>query len=1109
MYSVHPQIPERNTTYTRQRLRSIALIAVLCLFLLGTGITISYSLLERPAGARANTLVTLPGHVPALIKKSQLLGPTDPMTSITLMIGLRARNQAGLQAYVDSISRRSSATGRHYLTPAQVTTAFSPLPASQNDIISYMQQMGFTETATFKHHLLIGFQGTIGQAEQAFHIQINNYRSPTGSEFYAPSSEPGVPAALGSIIQSVSGLDTVAHFTHPPMLSPKQITSSKLASQVTTCIQPTSSSWFNTPSIITGAYNITGLYNQGFHGEGQTVGLFELDDYSANDIHAYTSCYGGASVPISRILVNGGAGSGPGSGAIEVELDMELVLSTDPRLASLRVYEAPNSAAGVLAEWSRIVSDGVPVVSTSWGLCEAHITQSFAQQENTLLLVAAAQGQSVFAASGDDGSQGCMDRNYGVDDPAAQPYITGVGGTSLTASMNPQGIGIYNGEVVWNDGTFQNSARASGGGISMYWTMPSWQHAFGVPSSDSSAVPCAADTGNTGQNCREVPDVALSAAPVDGYIIYCTVGSTCLGQSWLTVGGTSAAAPMWAAMIALANEKSLHDGNFNLGFINPLLYQLAVSGYNTTYQADFHDIAIGWNSTQYTSLYQSTFGYDMTTGLGSYNALPLATDLEKLAQNLTNTRAAPASITWYFAEGSVGNSFQEYITLLNPSVSQAATVNLTYLFQNQPAVTIPHTVNAGTRSTVSVNADLHVATTAPQQAISTIVQSNVPIVAERPMYFDFHGIKSGTDVVGATHANNTNFYFAEGDSRQSSMTYYTYVTILNPSQTNTAHVVITYYSQGATVGTENVDVGPLQRGTGAPSFTGIHQQVAIKVTSDIGIVVERPMYFSDNIPAAGGSTTGAASAVAATTLGSNAGSDWLFAEGYTGTNFQEYLVLANFTSTNATATVKLEYTNGTVQSVPITVNALSQYYVDVNNAFGHPAAGCGCTPTTSVSAEVTSPTASIVVERLMYFHYGPARISGGTDAVGEAGPSSHAVYAFAEGYTNTNFSEYLTLQNPNTTAETVAITLFADSTITQEMLQLQPHSRTTVGINGLVVPMATAYPTNPSYAGFEVSMDIQVVNTGGGSGTIVAERPLYFNFFGDPGGTDVIGYTGN
>jgi subtilase family serine protease len=1110
MYSVHPNIPGRNTAQSRKRSRSIALIAVLCLFLLGTGITISYSLLQRPAGAQADTLATLPGHVPALIKKSQLLGPTDPTTSITLIIGLRPRNQAGLKAYVDSISRRTSVTGRHYLTPAQVIAAFSPLPASQDAVISYMQQMGLKETVTFKHHLLIGFQGTIGQAEQAFHIQINNYRSPAGSEFYAPSSEPSVPSSLGSIIQSISGLDTVSHFTHPPIRSSKQITTSASAPQATTCIQQTSSSPWKTPRQITGAYNITGLYNSGFRGEGQRVGLFELDDYSAGDIQAYTSCYGGASVPISRILVSGGTGHGPGSGAIEVELDMELVLSTAPRLASLRVYEAPNSASGVLAEWGQIVSDGVPVVSTSWGICEAHINQSFAQQENTLLLVAAAQGQSVFAASGDTGSDGCNNGNLGVDDPAAQPLITGVGGTSLSLSTDSQGNGIYNSETVWNNGTIQNSPRASGGGISMYWTIPSWQHAIGVPSADSSATPCAANTGNTGQNCREVPDVALDADPNTGYIAYCSAGSTCQGLTWISIGGTSAAAPMWAAMIALANEKSLHDGNFNLGYINPLLYQLAqTGGSNSSYSLDFHDITVGNNATSTTSLYPSTTGYDMATGLGSSNALPLATDLEKLAQGVTNTRAAPANTTWYFAEGSVGNSFQEYITLLNPSATQTATVNLTYLFQNKPAVTVQHSVNPGTRSTVSANADLHVASTAPQQAISFIVQSNVPIVAERPMYFNFHGIKSGTDVVGATHATNTSFYFAEADTRLSSKTYYTYVTMLNPSQASTAHVVITYYSNGAAVGTENVNVGPLQRGTGSPSYLNIHQQVAIKVTSDIGIVVERPMYFSDTITTAGGLTTGAASAVAATTLGSNAGSDWLFAEGYTGTNFQEYLVLANFTATNATTTVKLEYTNGTVQSVPITVNALSQYYFDVNNASAHPVANCGCSPTGSVSAEVTSPTASIVAERLMYFHYGSARISGGTDAVGEAGPSSHAVYAFAEGYTNTNFNEYLTLQNPNGATETVAITLFADMTIIQEMLQLQPHSRTTVGINGLVVPMATAFPTNPSYVGFEVSMDIQVVNAGGGSGTIVAERPLYFNYFGDPGGTDVIGYTGN
>src|SRR5205085_8616965 len=176
--------------------------------------------------------------------------------------------------------------------------------------------------------------------------------------------------------------------------------------------------------------------------------------------------------------------------------------------------------------------------------------------------------------------------------------------------------------------------------------------------------------------------------------------------------------------------------------------------------------------------------------------------------------------------------------------------------------------------------------------------------------------------------------------------YSTFITMLNPSTTQTAHVTIAYYSNGKVVGTQAVNVGPLQRGTGTPAALGIYQQVAIKVTSDIGIVVERPMYFSDNIPNAGGVTTGAASTIGATTTDG----DWLFAEGYTGPNFQEYLVLANFGTAAAPATVELEYTNGTFQMVNVTVPALSQYYVDVNYIYAHTSLqSCGCVPTPDVS----------------------------------------------------------------------------------------------------------------------------------------------------------------
>lgn len=1101
---------------TPRRVERMLFIPLICFLLIGTFFIYHLSPFGHSRGAQASILVTLPGQVPGLEKSSMLQGPADPNTPVQVLVGFRLRNEQMLKSYVDSMSRPHSVTAHRYLTPAQIARAFAPSQASQSAVIAYMQRAGFAVTQTYKNQLAIGFKGTIGQAESAFYIQINNYLTHSERVFYAPGSDPNVPANIAPFIQSVIGLDDARQFTHPPVLSNTHVTASVAGPHNVNCLatQPGPIYSYYLPSQIASAYNLTSLYSAGFHGEGQTVALLELDDYNASDISAYTSCYGGASIPISRIPVIGGTGTPPGKNATEVELDMELVLSAAPKLASLRVYESANTAAGYLANLSQIISDATPIVSTSWGSCESNgFAQAVYTQENTLFTAAAAQGQTIFAASGDDGSNDCRNTTPttpSVDDPASQPYVTGVGGTSLTIAVN----GTYSSEKVWN-----GNGNASGGGQSTLWGMPTWQQNTTTNIAGfSSNVPCGAAAGSF---CREVPDVSFNADPAVGYPIYCTVTiSGCSGTSpWIAVGGTSAAAPMWAAMLALVNEKSLANGGFNLGFLNPLLYSIDKNSGTTLYTNDFHDVTTGNNylTGDGHNEYPAGTNYDMATGLGSPNALALANDLISLSQTQLGSRNSPANTTWYFAEGSVGGSFNEYITLLNPDPTHTATVNITYLFQNQPAVVRQHLVTPSTRATVSANADLGISSTAPQVAISAIVQSvaaissptAVPIIAERPMYFNFHGIKSGTDVMGATNATNTLFYFAEGDTRQSNpATNSTFITILNPSQTTSAQVTVTYYSNGAVAESDLLNVGPLQRGTAIPR---LHQQFAVKVISTIGIVVERPMYSYDNVGTAGGWTSGAASAVGATSLGTLSGSDWLFAEGYTGTHndFQEYLVLANFTNINVIADVKLEYTNGTVQTVPVTVNALSQYYFDVNNAFKHPIAGCACTPTASVSAEVYTTTPSIVAERLMYFHYGPQFISGITDVVGEAGPSTHTVYSFAEGYTLGSFNEYLTLQNPNNTTETVAITLFADSTIEQQMLQLLPHSRTTVYINSFIVPLATAYPTNPVYNAYEVSMDIQVLNLSGGPvGTVVAERPMYFNYFGDPGGTDVLGYTG-
>jgi subtilase family serine protease len=191
-----------------------------------------------------------------------------------------------------------------------------------------------------------------------------------------------------------------------------------------------------------------------------------------------------------------------------------------------------------------------------------------------------------------------------VEDPSGQPFVTAVGGTDLTK------LGPAPTESVWNEAL--NGSGAGTGGISADWTMPSYQTGPGVVSKLSSGVPCGAPSGT---DCRELPDVSASADPVHGYVIVFQ------GQ-WTSVGGTSAATPLWAALIALVDVQS---GKLkSVGFINPALYKLVAGGKKVV-----NDITTG--NDDYTTtgdgLYPTTKGYDMATGLGSPIAATLATDL--------------------------------------------------------------------------------------------------------------------------------------------------------------------------------------------------------------------------------------------------------------------------------------------------------------------------------------------------------------------------------------------------------------------------------------------------------------------------------------------------
>jgi hypothetical protein len=240
------------------------------------------------------------------------------------------------------------------------------------------------------------------------------------------------------------------------------------------------------------------------------------------------------------------------------------------------------------------------VVTTSWGTCEP-ISSSLTNQENVLFEAAAAQGQTILAASGDNGSA-CNAKTLAVQDPASQPYVTGVGGTTINALGPPPS------ETAWS---------GSGGGISGSWAMPSYQSnaakSLNVIGPDASGSPCGAVAG---EYCREVPDVSADADVNSGYEVY-------LNGNWSSSGGTSLAAPLWAAFIALTNASSTCKGT-DVGFANPALYLAAVN-----FPTAFNDVTQGNTDVSGTNggLYPAGTGYDMATGLGTPNGGVLSSAL--------------------------------------------------------------------------------------------------------------------------------------------------------------------------------------------------------------------------------------------------------------------------------------------------------------------------------------------------------------------------------------------------------------------------------------------------------------------------------------------------
>ncbi len=572
----------------------------------------------------------LKGHVPAISKRLSSVGRLESSRRLDLAIGLPLRDAAKLTNLLQELYLPSSANFRHYLSADEFTASFGPSEEDYRAVAEFAKAHGLTVKGTHPNRTLLDVSGTVADIENAFHVKMKVYQHPAEKRtFFAPDVEPSID--LNTPVLAVSGLDNYVR-PRPRMHALKQ--------SHTPAIRPLGGGGSGGGGGGGGGGYGGPFFGSDFRtayaagvsqdGTGQSLGLFELAGYYPDDITSFESAAGLSSVTLQNILIDGFDGNDTNMDyAVEVTGDIEMAISMAPGLSRVIVYEGPTpldvtplatnyvqystTTAQINDVLNRMATDNLAKqLSCSYemdiNLSSVQIFQQFA-----------AQGQSFFTGSGDFGAY-----PGAIDEPADDPYITVVGGTTLTMSADDNS---WASETVWltpasDDGSLlglpNTPEYASGGGVSLTYAIPAWQQGISM----------TANQGST--TMRNLPDVALVANNINvvwGNDPYYATNEYVELNMLLGAGddfpeaGTSLATPLWAGFMALVNQKAAANGQPPIGFANPALYAIAKS---TAYQACFHDITTGNNATaSLPGKYYATAGYDLCTGLGTITGIKL------------------------------------------------------------------------------------------------------------------------------------------------------------------------------------------------------------------------------------------------------------------------------------------------------------------------------------------------------------------------------------------------------------------------------------------------------------------------------------------------------
>jgi subtilase family serine protease len=660
---------------------------------LGLGIT-------AMTGGLAASASTAPAAGPYVSLASSALDTHAPevgtyvSSRMSVEVSLAPRDESGLNTLLSGLYTKGNRSYHRWLAKGQFDKLYAPTSASQAAVGKYLAGYGLSVQRSGSP-FLVRAVGSSKQVSAAFGTTLDNYREPGQAQFFANSGPARLPATLASGVQGVIGLTDTMH-THAaddvalPSRGPAQASASCETPYPTAAQQAafvTSGTAFPfgygdgpgcsglTPTQINSIYGAPNVGASG-KGAGVTVGIINFSGYESDAATIWgQEFYGSGYTPsVQNVEVDGGpvtpdcptgdpcpaAGNGY-LGDVEGDLDIQRVLAVAPD-AKIVVYQAPNDTTGQTnldVYTAAADADVASTVTTSFIYPECGLPVSFYQAEDTIFEQMATQGQGMFSASGDWGAVSCSAIGGGdqlnVIDPASQPWVTGVGGTSFEG-WNPSTDATpgyqANAEQAWDsDNLCQVSStevdgqtgyewcdaptqitgggEAGGGGSSQYWGMPWWQTGPGVDSSyttyGNESTNCSLATDGTA--CREVPDVSMDADTYTGYATNCgdatasDANSECYPleskesvPGWFSVAGTSSSSPLWAGIAA--DMDSYGKGRF--GFLNPLLYQLL----ETDASRYFNDITVGSDG-----YFPTTAGYDEATGIGSPKIAGLLADV--------------------------------------------------------------------------------------------------------------------------------------------------------------------------------------------------------------------------------------------------------------------------------------------------------------------------------------------------------------------------------------------------------------------------------------------------------------------------------------------------